>query len=188
MRRRVVMLLAALSMLSGWGKPVPPTVGSPAPDFTARALLGGDKIELSKQHDKVVFLTFWASWCAPCRHELPVLEAVQQKLGKDRALVLAVNFKESPDNVAVIARRLRAKGSQMTIAADANGLIAARYAVDAIPHLFIIGRDGKILADHRGYSSDSLDSLIADINAAMKDSGESNEAVATLPPANAAEP
>jgi thiol-disulfide isomerase/thioredoxin len=185
---RIVVALAAMVVAGAAGKPAPPTAGDPAPDFTARALTDGTQIELSKQRDKLVFLTFWASWCSPCRQELPVLESVQRKLGKDRVLVLAVNWKENPGEVAKAARLIRAKGWQMTFAADGNGLIAARYGIDAIPHLFIIGRDGRILSDHKGYGSNSLDSLVADINAALKSSGESNEPVAALPPANAPAP
>jgi thioredoxin-like negative regulator of GroEL len=99
-----------------------------------------------------------------------------------------VDWKEDPGNVAAIARRIHSKGWQMTFVADANGHIAAQYGIEAIPHLFIIGRDGRILSDHKGYSSDSLDSLVADINAAMKTSGDANEDVAALPPANAVAP
>jgi thiol-disulfide isomerase/thioredoxin len=85
---RLVLALAAAAAALGAGKPAPPTTGDPTPDFTARALADGAQIELSKRRDKVVFLTFWATWCGPCRRESPVLEAVQRKLGKDRVLVL----------------------------------------------------------------------------------------------------
>ena len=50
---------------------------------------------------------------------------------------------------------------------DRNGLIAGRYRISAVPHLFIIGRDGQILAEHLGYGDSSLDELVSDINSAL---------------------
>jgi len=74
-----------------------PAVGTIAPDFSARNLLTGEKIPLSKQRGKVVILTFWASWCGPCRRELPILEKAQEIIGQERLTVLAVSYHENPD-------------------------------------------------------------------------------------------
>jgi thiol-disulfide isomerase/thioredoxin len=142
-----------------------PAVGSVAPDFKAHNLLTGETAPLSVQRGKVVILTFWASWCGPCRRELPNLEKAQRIIGKDRLTVLAVSFKEKPE----ASREIKKLASQWQINMihDYNGSIAGRYAISAIPHLFIISRDGKVLANHIGYGDRSLDELVADINHAF---------------------
>jgi thiol-disulfide isomerase/thioredoxin len=141
-----------------------PAVGSVAPDFKARNLLTGEVTPLSSLRGKVVIVTFWASWCAPCRRELPNLEKAQRFLGKDKLTVFAVSFKNS--EAAKGIKRLAAEW-QINMVDDYNGAIAGRYSISAIPHLFIIGRDGKVLANHVGYGDRSLQELVDDINHAF---------------------
>jgi peroxiredoxin len=148
-------------------------VGSIAPDFTSKNLVTGDTVRLSSAHGKLVFLTFWASWCPPCRQELPILENVQKKLGKDKVMVYAVSFREPVNSQLEVKRLARSTAWQITLLADPNGRIAGQYGISAIPHLFIIGRDGKILAVHTGYGDGSIDELVEDINAALKGANES---------------
>ncbi len=174
MRDRLAMLclagcLAAAASLAA-AAPAGPAVGDAAPDFTTKNLLTHDPVTLSRQQGKLVFLSFWASWCAPCRKELPVLEAVQRQLGKERAVVLGVIFHD-PDE-ARLRKWGHEAGWQMTLLEDWDGRIARQYAVRAIPHLYIIGRDGHVLHVHTGYGADSIDQLVAEINAALRDSGE----------------
>jgi peroxiredoxin len=153
-----------------------PAVGAIAPDFTAKNLVTGEKVRLSSEQGKLVFLTFWASWCPPCRQELPILENVQRKLGKDKIMVYAVSFRDREESLYQIRKLAKAKDWQISLLEDANGRIADHYGIEAIPHLFIIGRDGKILAVHTGYGKGSIDELVADINAALKGADEAPEA------------
>jgi peroxiredoxin len=154
-----------------------PGVGDVAPDFTAKDLLTHQPVTLSEQHGKLVFLTFFASWCPPCRKEVPILEGVQRKLGKERAVVLAVSFREN-DEEAVLKWAHNAD-VQLRVLEDPGGRIARQYGVHGIPHLYIIDREGHILHVHKGYGPKSLDRLVREINAALRDSGES--AVAAAP-------
>jgi peroxiredoxin len=180
--RRTLFALLLSGCLSGsvLAAPASPAVGDLAPDFTAPAALSRDKVTLSAQQGKLVFLTFWASWCAPCRKELPILEAVQRKLGKDVAVVLAVSFQDA--KYAQIARGAQKAGWQLTLLEDPNGKIAAKYGIESIPHLFVIGRDGKILAVHTGYGEDSVEHLVRDINSALGQAGEPAAAEETPAP------
>lgn len=142
-----------------------PAVGSFAPDFKARNAITGDEIPLSGQRGKVVVLTFWATWCGPCRLELPVLENVQRIAGKDNLTVLAVSFKENSEAWTGLKRK--AGQWQITLLEDHNGWIARRYAISSIPHLFILDRAGKVLANHVGYGNGTIDELIAELNRAL---------------------
>jgi peroxiredoxin len=150
-----------------------PAVGSIAPDFTSRNLVTGEKVRLSSAQGKLVFLTFWATWCAPCRQELPILENVQKKLGQDKVMVYAVSFREPEESQREVKRRARLTGWQITLLEDPGGRIAGQYGISAIPHLFSIGRDGKILTVRTGYGKGSIDELVEDINAALKGADQS---------------
>jgi thiol-disulfide isomerase/thioredoxin len=168
--KRIFLLLLVCSCLStalGAAKEsTGPAVGSMAPDFKARNLLTGERTALSSQRGKVVILTFWASWCAPCRRELPNLEKAQRIIGKDKLTVFAMSF-----NDAAAERGVKQLASewQINMIEDRNGWIAGHYSISAIPHLFIIGRDGKVLANHTGYGDRSLQELVDDINRAFRE-------------------
>jgi peroxiredoxin len=170
-RQRLALLIITCCLIApgAFAADQHPGVGDAAPDFTARNLLTRDKVTLSQEQGKLVFLTFWASWCGPCRKEVPVLEAVQRKLGKERVAVLAVSFRDN--NEQQLVKWARDNGLQLMLLSDWNGHIASQYGVHAIPHLYIIGRDGRILHVHTGYGPGSIDQLVREINTALADSG-----------------
>lgn len=171
MRQLFFSLVASLSCLSSAAGATPkstgPAVGSLAPDFKARNAVTGVAAPLSSQHGKLVILTFWASWCGPCKRELPILENAQKLIGKDRLTVLAVSFKENPE----AAKMIKTFSTwQINFIEDNNGWIASRYAISSIPHLFFIDRNGKILATHLGYGDRTIEDLVSDINQALSES------------------
>jgi thiol-disulfide isomerase/thioredoxin len=170
MKRIFLLLLASLSCLStatgATKESTGPAVGSMAPDFKAHNLLTGERTTLSSQRGKVVILTFWASWCAPCRRELPNLEKAQEILGKDKLTVFAMSFN---DTAAERGIKKLASEWQINMIEDRDGRIAGHYSISSIPHLFIIGRDGKVLANHTGYGDRSLQELVDDINGAFRE-------------------
>jgi thiol-disulfide isomerase/thioredoxin len=151
--------------------PAGPDVGTIAPSFKARNILTGDKIALDEQRGKLVILTFWATWCPPCRRELPILEKAQRLVGKDRLVVLAVVYRDTPE--AIWSLKKAAKDWQITLLDDWGGSIASSYKISAIPHLFMIDQDGKIVANHTGYGDKSLEVLVEDINGALRGSAAS---------------
>ena len=167
--QRVHLLAACLSCLFNSASEAAasrgPIVGTLTPDFKAHNLFTGQTIPLSSQRGKIVILTFWASWCGPCCRELQSLEMAQRPIGKDRLTKFAVSFKENSE----AARGIRKLASewQINLVGDRNGYIAGRYGISAIPHLFIIDRDGNVLANRIGYGDRSLDELVDDINHAL---------------------
>jgi thiol-disulfide isomerase/thioredoxin len=171
MRPHFLSLVVCLSYFSYAAsvaaEPTGPAVGSIAPDFKAHNAVTQETSLLSSQRGKVVILTFWASWCGPCRRELPILEKAQRLVGKDKLTVFAVSFKENP--VAAAALKKLASTWQINVIEDHYGSIASDYAISSIPHLFMIGRDGKILANHIGYGDRSIDDLVSDINHALSE-------------------
>ncbi len=126
--------------------------------------LDGDDVGTGRYAGKVLVVTFWASWCAPCRKELPMLEGIQQAAGKDKVQVVAINI-EDRDVYRKLARRLNSL--TLSLNHDTGKKSSEAYGVHGIPHLVLIGRDGKVIAVHRGYSEESIDSIIAEINRAL---------------------
>ena len=145
--------------------------------FSAEKLVAGDKppvslgqtrdgesIETTQYAGKVLVVTFWASWCGPCKKELPILEGIQRIGGKDKIQVVAVNIEDS-DQFRKVAKALASL--TLTLTHDYRKKSSDAYGVNGIPHLVIIGRDGKIVNVHHGYSEAALDSIVAEINTAL---------------------
>lgn len=170
MRQLLLSVVASLSCLSyaAAASSNGPAIGSMAPDFKAHNLITGETVPLSSQRGKVVILTFWASWCGPCKRELPLLEKAQEFVGKDKLTVFAVSFHENPE-AAKMLKKLAVEW-QIDLIEDRNGGIASRYAITSIPHLFFIDRNGKIFSTHVGYGDRTIADLVNDINHALAES------------------
>lgn len=112
-----------------------------APDFTLPTLAGG-KTELSALRGRVVLLHFWASWCPPCREELPQLTAMAAR-HKDGLTLLAVDADSSDADGA--ARFVAAHGIGLPIAIDAHDKVHQDYGIRALPTTYLIDRQGKIV-------------------------------------------
>jgi len=183
MRKHVLSLVACLTCYSCTTIVAPqtgPAIGSVAPEFNARNLLSGEIVTLSSQRGKLVILTFWAPRCAPCRRELPILERAQQLVGQDKLTVFAVTYRESPDT----KRRLKKLAStwHINLIQDDSGWIGDHYAISSIPHLFLIDRQGKVVANHVGYGDRSVEELVADINRALAGSTPAEPDAPPTPP------
>jgi thiol-disulfide isomerase/thioredoxin len=111
----------------------------PAPALEAADLDGG-AWSLPALRGRAVLLNFWASWCEPCRAEMPTLQQLADFYGEDRLAVLALNFKEAP----ATARRFAARtGLKVPVLPDAAGEIARRWEVKVFPTTVLIGADGR---------------------------------------------
>jgi thiol-disulfide isomerase/thioredoxin len=139
-------------------------VGDIAPDVVGKTI-DGDAVKVSQYAGKVVVVSFWATWCGYCLKELPVLENLQNSSGGPQIQVLAVNTEEI-DVFKHIKRGL--KNAKMGVIYDPKNVAQKAYGVKGIPHMVIIGRDGRVLQIYRGYGESMLDSIVSDINAALQ--------------------
>jgi peroxiredoxin len=122
------------------GLEVAPRTGFLAPDFTLTTL-GGDTVRLSDLHGKPVLINFWASWCGPCRTEMPHLQEAYETHTGDGLIVLGVDQLESPPAVARFVDEL---GLTFPIPLDINGEVSAVYQARALPTSFFIDANGVI--------------------------------------------
>ena len=114
-------------------------VGETALPFTARTL-AGTTLSLDDVRGRVVVLNFWATWCGPCRTEMPDLARYQAEVG-DRVAILGVNMQEPP---SVVAPFVRQYGATLPILLDESGSVASPYRVTGLPTSVILDRAGVI--------------------------------------------
>jgi thiol-disulfide isomerase/thioredoxin len=126
--------------------------------------LSAEPVLLTSFSGKAIVVSFWATWCAYCLKELPILHRIQKAAGKESMQVIAVNT-ESREVFRKAARAL--KELDLLHAHDNDHSGQDLYGVKGIPHMVIVGRDGRIAAVYRGYSESSLESIVADINRAL---------------------
>jgi thiol-disulfide isomerase/thioredoxin len=117
--------------------PWPPT--QPVPALTGTDF-NGHVWRLSDLRGKAVLLNFWASWCEPCRAEMPALQALAQAYGPEKLVVLTVNFKES---AAKVTQFVASTGLRLPVLTDPNGDIARRWGVTIFPTTVLIAADGQ---------------------------------------------
>jgi cytochrome c biogenesis protein CcmG/thiol:disulfide interchange protein DsbE len=118
-------------------------VGSSAPTFRAKDLATGRAVTLADYRGKVVLLNVWATWCAPCRVEMPSMERLYRRLGGDDFRVVAVSIDEEGDSVvSAFARDL---GLSFDILHDQTAAIKQDYQATGVPESWVINRDGVII-------------------------------------------
>jgi len=122
---------------------------SKAEDFTLKDINGKD-FSLSDFRGKIVFLNFWATWCSPCREEMPSMEKLHHKFKDDDLVILALSTDR--DGKKVVTPFAEEEGLTFTILLDSDGEVSDSYRVFGLPTTFIIGRDGTILHKEMGVS------------------------------------
>jgi thiol-disulfide isomerase/thioredoxin len=148
MKKRTVILAIILALglvaTSCPGEPTtdggatgPPQVGKPAPDFELDTL-DGQTVVLSQLRGRLVLVNFWATWCGPCRHEMPFLQYIHEKGG---VMLLTVNVGESSSEVSQF---MQSQGFSFTVLLDGEAAVAQKYNVMGIPTTLFIDKEGVI--------------------------------------------
>jgi peroxiredoxin len=124
--------------------------GQPAPDFSLQSL-DGKTYKLSDLKGKVLLLDFWATWCGPCREELPIIEKLHKEFSGKGLVVLGINDEDK----ATVQQFVKQQKLTFTNLLDSGGAVARAYKVTAIPRVILIDKDGKIVKDITGYSPEN---------------------------------
>ena len=157
MRIRIAAIAAALSVS------LPALAGSspaaPAPVFTLASRAGQD-VSLAQYKGQVVMINFWASWCGPCRTEMPLLESIYKKYNRMGFTLLGVNVEP---NSQAANDWLKATPVSFPILYDTDSKVSKLYDVAGMPSTVIIDRSGNLRVLHRGYKpgdeNEYLDSI-----------------------------
>jgi len=148
--RRALRLFLGATLALATGTAVPAIAPSTAaPDFTLRTM-SGPNLRLSEQRGRVVMVNFWATWCGPCRQELPQLNRLYEKYRASGFVMLGVNVDEDVRKAAEVAGKL---GVTFPVLLDTDKAVSRLYDLSTMPSTVLIDRDGKVRHVHRGYQT-----------------------------------
>lgn len=124
--------------------------GQLAPDFSLKSL-DGKTYKLSDLKGKVVLLDFWATWCPPCREELPIIEKLHKEFSGKGLVVLGINNEDK----ATIQQFIKQQKLTFPTLLDSQDIASRAYKVEAIPRVILIDKEGKIVKDITGYDPEN---------------------------------
>jgi peroxiredoxin len=126
------------------------TTSGPAPGFTLKSRDGKD-VSLAGLKGQVVLLNFWATWCGPCREEMPHLEALYEKYKSLGFTLVGVNVENNPDG----AKKWLADNGPVTfpVLLDTKNEVSKLYKVETMPSTVVIAKDGTMRFVHHGYKA-----------------------------------
>jgi thiol-disulfide isomerase/thioredoxin len=122
---------------------------APAPDFTLKSE-AGDNVRLAEQRGKVVMLNFWASWCGPCRTEMPLLDEMYKRYNKAGFELYGVNVEQ---DTAAAKKLIADLGVTLPVLYDPDSKVSKLYKVDAMPTTVVIDKKGEVRFVNRGYKA-----------------------------------
>ena len=182
MRYSIRTTLAVLALAVSTLAQARPGPGDMPPDYLGHDRDGHDVL-VSGMRGKVVIVSFWASWCAYCRKELPVLAVLQKLKGADELKVIGVNHDDEYDKFKDLRRRWQNLDVILTYDAPDNR-IGKPYAINGLPFMVMIGRDGRIAHVHTGYGEDSLDTIMTEVDDLLAQPAPTSTDTANASPAS----
>ena len=150
--RMIRSLVAALASTLSLVALTPAVAATPAayvvaPDFTLRGA-DGRNVRLDELRGQVVLVNFWATWCGPCREEMPRLDTLYQKYRKSGFVLLGVNIDDNPATALSTAQKLNVS---FPILLDTDKKVSKLYDLSTMPSTVVIDRDGKVRFLTRGF-------------------------------------
>jgi peroxiredoxin len=150
MLRRTAAAMLLTGLLAATGAALPAAAddgGYPAPDFTLEGA-DGENLRLAELRGDVVLVNFFASWCGPCRQEMPALDALHQRYEALGFKVLGVNVDEDRDAALALLDDVEVS---FPVVFDPTSAVSRTYDVAGMPSTFVVDRDGVVSYVHKGY-------------------------------------
>jgi len=157
-----LLLLIFVLLSNAYAKEL--NIGDTAPNYFGSDI-NKQKISLGNYQDKVIIISFWASWCDSCIKELNNLQSIQDDFGTDKLAVIAINFKENKKKFKSIQAQL--SHLNIILTQDKMGKVANKFSINTIPLLFIIGKDGTLKYTSSDYGKDNMQKIINEVNKAL---------------------
>ncbi|VAX19138.1 hypothetical protein MNBD_NITROSPINAE03-1796 [hydrothermal vent metagenome] len=133
--------LKPVDQISAEDMPKSAMEGEPAPAFTL-PLLGGGNISLADSNGKLVFLNIWATWCLPCREEMPSMQRLYELMGGDKFEMIAISIDKGITEVEEFVKEF---GLTFPIAFDPKQTVADQYKITGVPETYLISPDGVVM-------------------------------------------
>ena len=151
--------LASLSLAS------PDLAGQPAPDFALKSATG-ENLRLSEYRGDVVMINFWATWCGPCRQEMPLLDELYSRYQRVGFNLLGVNIDDDSGRAMKMIDEL---GVSFPVLFDSRKEVSKLYDVEAMPVTVLVDREGRIRHVHHGYKPGYEDKYLDQIRSLLRE-------------------
>jgi peroxiredoxin len=155
----ILLILTALSLASS------SLEGQAAPDFVLKSA-SGENIRLSENRGDVVMINFWATWCGPCRQEMPLLNDLYGRYQRVGFNLLGVNIDDDSRRAMKMVEEL---GVNFPVLFDENKEVSKLYAVEAMPVTVLVDREGKVRHVHYGYKPGYEDKYLTEIRSLLRE-------------------
>jgi peroxiredoxin len=155
--------LAALPVFATCVDPI--HTGAPAPSFQLTSNTG-KSVNLDSLKGQIVLVNFWASWCGPCRKEMPILEQLNRQFHNKGVTLIGVNVEP---NSAAAADWLKATPVSFPILFDTDSKVSKLYQVEGMPNTVILDRKGNVRYIHRGYQPGAENEYLDQIRALIRE-------------------
>ena len=140
-----------------------------AQDFDLPLLDGSGSVRLSDLRGEVVYLSFWASWCIPCRQEMPHLQALWEEHRDQGFQVIGINVDEDPQAAVDFARE---HGIEFPLVRDGDRAVSKKYRVAGYPSHYIVGRDGRVHFSALGFTEDDALAVTVEVQTLLRGSAD----------------
>lgn len=142
-------------------------VNKKAPEFTLSGL-DGKAVSLSDFKGRVVFLDFWASWCPPCKQEMPELAKLAERYGKSDFTVVAVSVDKKKEHASGFISTVKGSSNRIMVLHDPEASVVSQYMAQAMPTSFILDKAGVIRFVHFGYREEDPSKWVEEIEGLLK--------------------
>lgn len=140
-------------------------IGQAAPDFALKTSTG-DNLRLSEYRGDVVMINFWATWCGPCRQEMPLLDELYSRYQRVGFSLLGVNI---DDDSAKAMNMVSELGVSFPVLFDARKEVSKLYSVDAMPVTVLVDREGNVRHVHQGYKPGYEEKYLDEIRSLLRE-------------------
>jgi peroxiredoxin len=165
MKLSTAIACGILALWAGAAVPLADLAGREAPDFALKSA-AGENLRLSEYRGDVVMLNFWATWCGPCRQEMPLLDEMFQRYRKVGFTLLGINIDEDTRRAREMAETL---GVSFPVLFDLDKSVSRLYAIDAMPVTLLIDRQGVVRHVHYGYKPGYEQAYVDEIRSLLRE-------------------
>jgi len=162
---RKLLLVASLIGLANLGTAASDLTGQSAPDFALKSATG-ENLRLSEYRGDVVMINFWATWCGPCRQEMPLLDDLYSRYQRVGFSLLGVNIDDDSRRAMQMVEEL---GVNFPVLFDQKKEVSRLYQVEAMPVTVIVDRTGTVRHVHHGYKPGYEEQYLSQIRALLRE-------------------